>query len=963
MADGIFQTTNHPLSSSFPAAVVSNATTYFHVPSTKELFNFPLRVAKGAQRFAGRWLPTEIGDLIRLNPSVGAEAAAERVLEASKAVNNAAGGTAAQMATNVLGRRPETVLEAWEQAFYEIFGWNNIKSFGGLLSYLTSRWAFASFTLALILNRVTVYAGSRQRIHLTWDKRLTLRIVPILLLVSQIHNILLAIRCQTCTNYSLYRHGSPDVHKSPDWPTEGGFLYTLSSSLLFWETDLQACRTVQMARTTPDKPPPYGSFSLLWPIFLTICLGHFVESLSCSLQQRTVMTEAGMSVFEHSLAFAEAETMVSHALGLRLIGSKKPSSLKSEAFQNSTITASEAMATMSSIFVLEKFNVPTEVLLISLISCFNYLTASIIALFDKQRQLRLFNTALWGACFMATFAWSLFHQSSNSQGDLSTSILRIPTVCIIGFMPHILILLGISICSIIYSLALTVTAFSLDTNPNIPRPTTFLERFAIAHDNLHAAIHLRGVRIRWSEDFYTTLLRVGFAALMAASEAVFLSEGRSVEVRRFTWLEEDRLDEFEASRHGSGSPRPTGTHFHITEEVGMPLPSEEGTWQSGYQVEKKFEADKDDGKSTILNISDGRTIHPQPGPGGVGALQRSSRFYLLLIFFRGIFFLLSGWSAYFTGVTLDRLGITGRPAFLRKIIGSSLKRARDEKERASQSLPGSERTMEFWMLNEQGELTTPKNDDVDIEQVMRERMLTETNNQPWTETEEARLDSHLYRWWKTGGWWGLKDDSVDFVPQDDENDDTTSMISMSTNADASDGEAWESESDGRQTPTQATPYPSDQHMPLTDLPLDASSLARLLDPPDREAKSEARILAAHLQASASSNANSSSRIVTRSAFRRQMELERARVLLAGRSPSGSKKLVSTPILPSTSASPPTADRPLTPGDEAEILEQLILTRRKRVPADTGNEEEEAKGPLCVVCQSTPRNELKAARRG
>src|SRR5271156_143930 len=42
---------------------------------------------------------------------------------------------------------------------------------------------------ALILNRITVYASTRQRIFLTWDKRLALRIVPILLLIAQIRSL------------------------------------------------------------------------------------------------------------------------------------------------------------------------------------------------------------------------------------------------------------------------------------------------------------------------------------------------------------------------------------------------------------------------------------------------------------------------------------------------------------------------------------------------------------------------------------------------------------------------------------------------------------------------------------------------------------------------------------------------------------------------------------------------------
>lgn len=805
---------------------------------------------------------------------------------------------------------------------------------------------------------MAVYAGSRQRIFLTWEKRLAIRLIPILLFISQIYRLLQAVRCQTCYDYSLYRHGDPNMHKPLDWATEGGFLYKLSSMLLFWETDERACSSVGMSKSYPGGPARYGSFALLWLMFLRVCLNHFIDTLSCSLQQRTVMTETGMSVFDHSLAFAEAEAMVSHALGLGLFGmskteggsSRTPMKSHRPGQANSTLVSEEAL-TITRLFYLDKFNVPPEVLLIALVSCCNILVANVIAVFDKQRKLRLINTSFWGLCFMATFIWGLFHESSNSQGDTSSSILRIPTVCIVTFMPHMLIIMGMVVCAMIYALALTLTALSLGTNPDIPEPANMIERFMIAHENLHASIQFRGLELRWHEDFYTALLRVGFAALNAASEAVFLSEGRSVEVRRFTWLEEDRMDEIEAVRNRRNVPTTPSTHFHIAEEFSKPV---KGAlpWQSGYGIEKKIGTEKKENETTtILNVSDGQTIHPQPGPGGVGALQRSSRFYLLFVFLRGIFFLITGWVAFLTGKILDFLGITRRPRWLRRLVGASLRRSQAGKQREEAGEPQEFVTsntggagLEAW-FNEGAESGALRNEDIDIEDVMRRRMKMETMNQEWTNKEENRLDSHLYRWWKTGGWWGLIDKSLDYAPsQVGQEEDNTSVFSMSTSATDED-RSWDSEtpSSGQRTPTQRSLFASRENTPepSTDVPLDAAALARLLNPPDREAKAEARILASHLQPT------SNPRIVTRSVFRRQMEMERSRVLLAGRT---GRKMTSSSILANNSPTAVEQSRALTVQEEEEALESLILSRRQQ----RRGSDDDSKGPMCVVCQSSSR---------
>jgi hypothetical protein len=720
---------------------------------------------------------------------------------------------------------------------------------------------------------------------------------------------------------------------SLDYAGDGGFLHILSSTLLPWETDQQSCSAVHMARPSGSSEIPYGSFTLLWPIFMCLCLNHFVETLSCALQGRAVVTEAGMSIFEHSLAFAEAETMISQSIGLGLFGLPKSSSTKDD-LPLTTEGASSAVHLLTRAQVLERMNVTPELLLIILISCCNSLASNLLDVFGKQSRYRLVNTTIWGLCFMGAMAWGFLDSTSSGS---EAGFLKFPTVCIVGFVPHLLILLGITICFCIYGIAVVITSFALP--PDLPQPSSWRERFALAHGNMQGANQIRNVRLNMHEDFYTTLLRVGYAALTAASEAVFLNEGRSVVARRMTWLEEDRLAEIEASRRRA-PPRgrlwteSLSPQFETGDTFNFDIPQRPDEWESGYGREKKIEKPS----------NSSRPVHSQSSLGGVGAFQGATRCYHGFSFFRSIFSLLLRWFALGLSKLLDRVGISARPRWLSKLIGAGRKgtKARTREQPAS---------LDFWILTDEGELELPEDNEFDVEREMRKR--ESLNKAWWEEWDETRLDTKLYNWWKAGGSWGNQDESADYTPP--ENDwDTTSLISATTN----DSE-WEDydESDGRRTPTQANPFPqsfSREGSPVPESLLDTTSLARLLDPRDRETKNEARILAAHL------TAEKDGRIMTRSRYQRELERERARVLMPPR-------LSSARDTQSSSSNNGEKRRP-TPEEEAEILENLILSRRLESSTSRNYNGQQQPtswqsgasglgpdGPQCVICQTSPRS--------
>lgn len=704
-----------------------------------------------------------------------------------------------------------------------------------------------------------------------------------------------------------------------DYSGNGGFLYWLSSTLLPWETDQQSCSAVNMGQPANASDIAYGSFSLLWPVFLRLCFGHFVETLSCALQGRAVATEAGMSIFEHSLAFSEAESMISQSVGLGLFGLTKKGSAKDDAAVSADI-ASFPLHHLTRAQILERMNVTPELLLILLISCCNSLSSNILDLFGKQSRYRLVNTSIWGLCYMGAMVWGLL---SGAPLGNEAGVLKFPTVCIVGFVPHLVILLGILLCIVIYTLALTITAFSLPLEN--PQSVSLRERFALAHENMQGANQISNIRFNRYEDFYAALLRVGSAALNAAREAVFLNEMNAVVAPNMTWLEGDRLAEIEASRKRAVPQR----DMPFEESVNFDIPEPPFRWESGYKREKKIEKPKN-GSVSVRTMSD---------DGGVGAFRGAVRCYYGFAFFRGIFFLLLRWTARGFSKVLDRMGISARPQWLKATIGSS-------KDGAHMQNKGQVGSLDFWLLTDDGELELPDNDEFDVEIEVRKR--ERSNRARWQPADESRLDEKLYTWWKAGGSWGNQDQSPDYTPSDGDSDDTASVISTSSMASNSEWEEYES--DGRRTPTPANPFPSSysrESTPMRETLLDPSYLAGLLDPRDKETKQEARILAAHL------TAERDGRIMTRSRYQKQMEREKARVLLSSRFSQ----------LHASRASD--ERRKPTPEEESDILESLILSRRSEASAahSRGDGQTWASGasglgpdgPPCVVCQTNPRS--------
>lgn len=793
-------------------------------------------------------------------------------------------------------------------------GFNRLKNFGGIFSYLTSRWALATFTIALVLNRTQFYASSRVHLHLQWWLRLAIYGVPIAAFFVQLHTILQALRCQTSPDFPHLRYGDPLKKLAIDFGAEGGMLYWLSSSLLYWETDRSCCdaQHFSLDSVTGDRSELRGSMSLLFRFFLVLCTSQFFDTFASTLQGKQPMPETGMTIFEHSLAFAECEAMISSALGLGFFGTPKLSGSTGSQSSGPLVSRSE---------IMQRLNVPPEVLLVCLISSLSHLSSATLAVLGIRHRVRLVNTGIWACSYMAFFTYTffkLFHEAVEHVTDLG--VLRFPTVCMVGFVPHFLILVGIVVCGTIYGLALLTTALGMPSDSGTGM--SFRRRLGWAYKNLQSNVQFSSassIRIKMSEDFYSMLLKVGFSLLTAASEAVYLNEGSHIQVPGSTWADRQRIDEM--ANRLELRKRPSIPSALLGDDIARGV---------------SFSDHQNAAVSPSPYARERRSQPKAPLPGseqsqqgemdtGLGIAQRRTRAQMTMDFFAGVLGLLTNINAQFIIGMLNRLGIERRPTWLLKAAGI---RPGQQKSSSPFESNMTRNQRDFWMLGPGGRMMIAPNDDVDVE-IETRRILQRVGNYHGEES----LADQVYSWWRRGGWFGNLDDSGDYE-DNDVDDDVTSMISMSTNASVDDDENGEDDDSGARTPTQQDPFSdrSREATPAVDGSLDMGMLTRLLNPHSADERDEARLLSYSLQ---------SSRPMTRSQYRRQNDHSRSELLRRSGTIYASED------------------------EELEDIEWFILEQRKKGQTkapnastwQSGGEGMGESGPQCVVCQSSPRTIL------
>lgn len=797
------------------------------------------------------------------------------------------------------------------------FSMESAKGLGSVFSYATSKWALCCIAMAVILNRTHIFAATRRRLRLRWPVRLLIRITPLLLFYFQARTLLQSIQCQTSPDFAELRWGNASKSSDLMFSQQNALLHGLSSSLLLGATDEESCSAVHMIPARDGAADLRGSLSLLWPLFGTFCLSQFLETISCAVQGRPVSAETGMTLFEHSLAFAEADAAISNQLGWGMFSS---SNATANATSKATLGAEYAI---SRSMILKRVNTPPEVLLIAFLSTMSHITSHVLGVFGKQAKFRLVSTGFWALCFMGSIVWSAV--TFSLEDPARQGLLRYPTVCIIGFIPHVLVLMGIIVCFSIYSIALLLSALAAPSTTSGGDHLRFKDRIALAHANMQANLSFSDLKITMEMDFYTALLRTGFGAITMATEAVYLNEDLGVNLKRRTWLEEERYREIEELKMNWISSGVPGSRYDTSGVIGL-VPVKDGQLRatSGYARERAAQKISKSGSGERRTVRD-----------GIGAAERSGRWLSAVDYLMHINKLvLTAWAMAICK-TLATVGIRNPPRWLKN--WSKLPKSGRPEERPSRRGRSYESivTKGTGMV---GMALIPRIDRIDVEREVRQK----------NAADEDWIDNKLYNWWLQGGWWGKTDNSGDYAPGEEEEDpdfDATSVISTTeSHASLSDDEealGWEDvddNDDGQRTPTQRSPVVSRASSPTIDNPMEIADLAALLHPRSAEERNQARTLAAHL---------GSDHIMTRSAYRRYEQAQRSQVLFPNHTVRAMTKM--------------------TPEDEAEVLEQILLERRaataqdegRGASADSGSWATGAAGmgpdgPQCVVCQSSPR---------
>lgn len=783
------------------------------------------------------------------------------------------------------------------------------RGLGSVFSYATSKWAISCIGMAIILNRTHIFAATRRRLRLRWHARLIIRSAPIVLFGVEICRLLQAIQCQTSEKFSSLRWGDNNKSSEVMFAHPNNLLNSLSSALLLGATDKQSCVAASMIPEPElgDRQELRGSLSRLWPLFGTLCLSHFLETVSCAVQGRLVAAETGMTLFEQSLAFAEADAAVSNKLGWGTFSKSQQES------QDSILTspAPGSAIALTRALILKRVNTAPEVLMVATLSAMTHMTSHVLGIFDLQAKYRLLNTGLWGLCFMASILWSSL--SFELGNPLAQGLLRFPTVCIIGFIPHVLVLLGIITCVCIYGLALLLSALAPPMDQQSPL-TSLRQRLSDAHNNMQANVSLSDIRITREMDFYTALLRTGFAAITMASEAVYLNEDRGVSLQQHTWLEEARLREVEElQRQCIGMGLPKSQHDRIGTIGLIPIKGSSMSAPSGYSRERAAQKLPSGCNERGLRV-------------GTGATERSSRWLMALEFLWSTSKLVGRVGALGLLSVMGALRVPVRPSWL-------LRLARRPKPTVD-GTTAAEREQDYGAPQRLSSLQDDDNSPlagaggIDVEAEFRRVGQFE---------DEDSLDNDLYRYWLKGGWWSSNDSSGDFEPTSTEDDwDTTSVITTSSTGGDTElnNSDWELEGEGQKTPTQRILQRSRHGTPSIDIPLEREDLARLLHPTSREEQEEALTLAAHLR---------SETVMTRADFQQSEHFRRTRILTTGACVSPNK-------------GPVARNARLRLDEEERILEQMLLARRQASSREANGPayHDGTDCPLCVVCQSSSR---------
>ncbi|KAI1006043.1 hypothetical protein K3495_g2184 [Podosphaera aphanis] len=778
-----------------------------------------------------------------------------------------------------------------------------------LFSYTTGKWLIGYVMIVVLLHWTSIYARTRWNLRLSRKIQFCFRIIPIFLLLVECQNLLQSLSRQSSVDFALLPGGNLSFHSILKLTQNRGAFYELSSMLLpgfsdnkesYSKTRMIASKSRgngKISQDTETLTKLTGSITRLWPLFKTFAYSQFFEAIIHAVEGRQRAAEYVVSLLELFLAFAEEESIAESRLYLQ--SQEIPETFLAWGSYFST-KASKITSVHSR--DPDQTNASSEALLIGLISAMNHLSNHVLAIFNKQSCYRLLNTGIWGLAYMTAITIGLF--SMFSEGSVDLSFWRFPSVFIISFIPQMMIFCGIIICLVIYSVALLLTALAFpktdyinENNQSSQWPIVW--RLKSAYRNLQANDAILKTKVNLRMDFYSALLHTGYHLMNMANDAVYLNQSRGIAIMQRTWLEENRLKEFEDydARWLKLSPRlhelDPYSSDKFSDDIGLVLTGGRTTSQredlsGGYAREMT---------ARTPGITSGQPA--RLGTHSNGAKEQSKRWYFVFLFSYDLGRLSLNFIRSLFIWIVSKSRIQSWPRWILQLL--SMLSFKPKKVRVSNSTDTESLNLNVFSDSRRRKVSKTQ---IDVEAEFRKKI--RGGKKRFSRAQERDLDTSLYLWWLSDGWWGDNDNSGSFLPSQEQDEDTSSVLSLSTNT--TEDQRWESdnhEGSGQATPFQRSPHISRESTPINDTTLTPENLAQLLNPKTPDQRVEAEILAAHL---------SHDRVLTRSRYSTVRELARAKVLTST-FPRPGNLATSSP------------HHPLTLEEESQILEHLLITRR------------------------------------
>lgn len=285
--------------------------------------------------------------------------------------------------------------------------------------------------------------------------------------------------------FATTRHATP-----LDWPSRVflrsvaiiGLVYhslPLLHALHFFVPNLRHFIPIQVPELGEECPNP----SILWGLYQSISLSNLVETFVSVIQGRIPYSETGMTLFEYSAAFQEVE-----------------------------------MSKMLS----------KQILIISLLSVCSQIALHIQGIFNTDRY-RLVLSILFGSALLSYYGAAVF----------AGQLLYFPSICVIGYLPQLVIAIIVALCFCILFLTAIITG-----------------------DYQHVTSYTSAFRLDDNDDFYSCLMKLSLIALTSASKATYLTESTSLTAPTSTWLERENEE----------------IQTHYNKEVVLPPSNQQKQW-------------------------------------------------------------------------------------------------------------------------------------------------------------------------------------------------------------------------------------------------------------------------------------------------------------------------------------------------------------------------------------------------